>query len=168
MKRATLLAIALAFVPLIAHAGTTGSLTGTVVDEASRAPIENAGMSAISPTGIVQTKTDAKGNFAFVSLAPDVYVVGVSIAGYNPISVSNVTVFADQSKVLHLLGERALSRIVMVHHHDVGSLVKSGTTSNVYAYGAGSEYPVNPSFATEWFLRVTPGITFGSGPAVTQ
>ncbi|HTX59545.1 MAG TPA: carboxypeptidase-like regulatory domain-containing protein, partial [Verrucomicrobiae bacterium] len=60
-------------VPSLARAGTTGGLSGTVVDGQSKAPIAGAKVTVASASQIASETTDASGHFAFVSLEPDEY-----------------------------------------------------------------------------------------------
>ncbi|MGA8099676.1 MAG: carboxypeptidase regulatory-like domain-containing protein, partial [Candidatus Cybelea sp.] len=54
-----------------AIAGTTGSITGTVVAASGGAPIAGALISATSPSQVATEATDASGRFSLLSLAPD-------------------------------------------------------------------------------------------------
>ena len=80
----SLVAIAL-FVAMICQgtgvlAGTTGGLSGTVLDD-KNAPVVGASVTAASPTGLASTTTDANGKFSFLALSPDTYVVSVEKEG---------------------------------------------------------------------------------------
>src|SRR5579864_3070281 len=84
-------------------AGTTGGLSGTVVDATSSKPITGAHISVASPSQAATATTDATGRFSFVSLAPDTYTVSVAAtATYDTATVSGVTVQADQELTLSL------------------------------------------------------------------
>ncbi len=113
-------------------AGTTGSLTGTVIDQATKAPIAGAKVTAASPSQSATLTTDANGHYAFISLAPDTYTVSVEKTGREPFSISGVTVQADQSQVEQLATTAALTTIGRVTARSSGSLVRSGVTSDVY------------------------------------
>ena len=52
-------------------AGTTGQISGTVVDPQSNQPISGARVTAVSPSQSATTTSDATGRFSFISLAPD-------------------------------------------------------------------------------------------------
>jgi hypothetical protein len=76
-------------------AGTTGALSGTLVEVDAHNPIANAKVTATSPSETVTTTTDGGGHFAFVSLAPDSYTVSAERPGYESASITGVNVFAD-------------------------------------------------------------------------
>ncbi|MFZ1017931.1 MAG: carboxypeptidase regulatory-like domain-containing protein, partial [Candidatus Cybelea sp.] len=52
-----------------AQAGTTGTITGTVSDSSTRAPIAGAEVTASSPSQVAHVTSDASGRFTFLSLA---------------------------------------------------------------------------------------------------
>ncbi len=134
MKRFTAgLFIALLCATFTGRAGTTGSLTGRVTDSATGAPIAGAAIQAVSPSQVATVTSDAKGAYSFISLRPDTYSVSVQHAGYLPISEPGQTIFADQSSTLNFAMRTALKTIALTHSVGAGSLVRSGTTSDVYS-----------------------------------
>jgi hypothetical protein len=149
----------------MAQAGKTGTLTGTVVNEAG-APVAGASVVAISATSRERTTTDAHGLFAFVSLTPDIYTIVAVASGYTPTVLAQVSVTADQSQAFVLIAHPAL-KIVSIRDYHPFPLVRT-ISSDVYGYRANSQFPVPPSNATIWLLRLTPGVTFGPGTASTQ
>ncbi len=118
-----------------ALAGTTGNISGTVSDE-SGAPVSGVVVNAVSAAQTTQATTDARGTFSFLNLAPDTYTLAVEKQGYNPISYSGVTVFADQTLTLSFKLTKALQTIARVSARAAGNLVKPGTTSDVYSVNA--------------------------------
>src|SRR6516162_793528 len=99
----SLLAVALSFgVSSYALAGTTGTLRGSVIDARSHAPIAGVRVIAESPSQIARTTTDAAGQFRFISLVPETYVVRAERAGYDPVAQTGVSVFADQTLTLSI------------------------------------------------------------------
>jgi len=118
-----------------ALAGTTGGLSGVVTSD-SGAPVSGAQVTVTSPSQHATQTTDASGHFSFVSLAPDTYVVSALKEGYAPATLAGVTVFADQSQTLEVHMTRALKTIATVRSQAQGSLVRAGTTTDVYAVNA--------------------------------
>ncbi len=116
-------------------AGTTGSLTGTVLDASSQA-VASAKVTATSPSQTVTATTDGGGHFTFASLAPDTYTVSVEKQGYDPIAQAGVNVFADQQQTLSLATRKTLREIGRVTSRAVTDLVKPGTTADVYSVNA--------------------------------
>ncbi len=89
-----------------AIAGTTGSLTGTVVDAATKAPIAGANVTATSPSQVARVTTDSAGRFTFISLAPDTYTIQAEHAGFEILSIAGISVFADQSQTIPIALQR--------------------------------------------------------------
>ncbi|HUA07776.1 MAG TPA: TonB-dependent receptor [Candidatus Acidoferrales bacterium] len=127
----------LAVVP--ARAGTTGSLSGVVVDGQGGAPIADAKIAVSSPSASAQTTTDARGRFAFVSLAPDEYTIVVEKDGYQTVSIAGNAVFADAAQVVTIQLNKQLKTIASVTSRSVGSLVRSGTTADLYSVNAAQQ-----------------------------
>ncbi|MBV8332817.1 MAG: TonB-dependent receptor, partial [Candidatus Eremiobacteraeota bacterium] len=136
MKRrffAGVFAMALA-APGIAHAGTTGRITGTVRSTGG-APIAGATVTISSPSQTSAAQTDARGSFAFISVPPDTYSVTVTKSGFEPVSGIAV-VQADQTIALLPVLRESLKTIASVKSAGSGSLVRPGTTYDVYSVNA--------------------------------
>jgi Carboxypeptidase regulatory-like domain/TonB dependent receptor/TonB-dependent Receptor Plug Domain len=128
-----LVVLALVAMPAGARAGTTGTLRGRVVDSATQAPIAGAVVIAASPSQTAQSVSDGSGSFSFISLQPDTYTVSASKAGYDPQSQAGLAVVADQSATVTLLLQKTLKTIARTTSRSSQSLVRSGTTSDVYS-----------------------------------
>jgi len=122
-----------------ASAGTTGGLHGRVTDAATGAPIAGATVSASSPSQLETVKTDQSGVFVFISLSPDTYTITVSKDGYDTASLPGTTVVADQSRNVTVTIEKALKTLATVRTSASTSLVRPGTTSDVYSINAASQ-----------------------------
>ncbi len=120
-------------------AGTTGRINGTVLDAASGTPIAGAKVTAISPSQSAGATTDASGRYTFVSLIPDEYTVSAQQTGYDTASVSNIAVFADASQVVTISMHRTLKTIANVTSRSAASLVRPGTTADVYSVNAAQQ-----------------------------
>jgi len=131
-----LLCVVLTCVPLRGIAGTTGGLAGRVTDAASGAPIAGVRVTATSPSQAASGDTDSSGNFRFLSLAPDTYTLSAEHSGYDPSSLSGVTVIADQTQTLSLTLAKTLRTIGKVSARSSADLVKPGATSDVYSVNA--------------------------------
>ena len=114
-------------------AGTTGAITGTVVEKPANAPIASAKVTASSPSQTATTVTDASGHFGFLSLAPDSYTISIEKTGFESFSEAGVTVQSDQNASLTLSTTRALRTIGRTAARSSGSLVRGGVTSDVYS-----------------------------------
>lgn len=126
-----------------ALAGTTGGLTGTVVDASTGAPVAGAAVTASSPSQVANATTDAAGHFGFLTLAPDTYTVSVSKAGYQSVSTPGQIVFADTVQTVTVRLGKALKTIAHVTSQAVGALVKGGTTADVYSINSTTQGTVS-------------------------
>ncbi|MGZ3496119.1 MAG: TonB-dependent receptor domain-containing protein [Vulcanimicrobiaceae bacterium] len=126
----------------LAVAGTTGAINGTVTDE-SKAPIAGAKVTAKSPSETVTVATDAGGHYAFVSLAPDEYSINVEKSGYDTLSLTGVAVFADATQVVPVTLRKSLKTIANVTSRSSASLVRPGTTADVYSVNAEQQARTN-------------------------
>ena len=119
-----------------ALAGTTGGLTGSVVDATSSAPIAGAVVTVSSPSQTASVTTDASGRFGFLTLAPDTYTVSVTKDQFQPTSDTGQIVFADTVQTVTIRMQKTLTTIAHVTSTGSGALVKSGTTADVYSVNA--------------------------------
>jgi hypothetical protein len=133
---AALLSVALA---LPGRAGTTGGISGIVLEFGTTTPLAGVAVSATSPSQSASTTTDARGHFAFVSLAPDEYTISLKKPGYSPASFAGVAVFADAQQTLTLSMRIALKTIANVTSRSASSLVRPGTTADLYSVNAAQQ-----------------------------
>jgi hypothetical protein len=117
-------------------AGTTGSLSGTVTDTSTHAPIAGAKVTVTSPSQNASVVTDGSGRFNFLALAPDTYTVTVTEPGYDTSTVSGTTVIADSNRTLGVSASKTLQTIGKVTSRASTDLVKPGTTADVYSINA--------------------------------
>ncbi len=147
MVRRSLRHLATALILLVAFvcqetwglAATTGGLTGTVLDAETLAPIAGVQVIATSPSQSATVTTDAAGHFGFLTLGPDTYTVTASKAGYQSVSVPGQVVFADTVQTVSVRMLKALRTIAHVTSAAAGSLVKSGTTADLYSVNAATQ-----------------------------
>jgi hypothetical protein len=120
-----------------ALAGTTGGLSGVISDAKTGAPIADAKVTVSSPSQTATTTADSGGHYVFLALAPDTYVLSVVKDQYASTSQAGVTVFADAQSQFNLRLEK-LQTIARVTSRAMGSLVKSGVTTDTYNVNATS------------------------------
>jgi hypothetical protein len=121
-------------------AGTTGGITGTVVDPSSSQPVAGARVTAASPSQSATTTSDGAGRFSFVSLAPDTYTItAAATATRDEASVSGITVIADSSQTVSIGQPTKLKVIGAVTSRANAALVKPGTTADVYSISAAQQ-----------------------------
>lgn len=122
--------------PLFSLAGTTGGITGRVLDSQSRAAVAGVTVTASAPSATATSITDATGTYRFLTLGPDTYTLQFSKAGYDDLSQAGVTVLADQVQTVNVTLVATLRTIARVTSRSIGNLVKPGTTSDVYSVDA--------------------------------
>jgi hypothetical protein len=122
-----------------AHAGTTGTLRGRTLDVTSAAPIAGVKVTVASPSQTESVISDASGFFSFISLSPDTYTVTGSKDGYDIATLQGVTVISDQSRSVTLSLQLKVRTLATVTSRASGSLVKPGTTSDVYSINASAQ-----------------------------
>jgi outer membrane receptor protein involved in Fe transport len=133
------LALAIGSEPLAALSGTTGGVTGRIVDSTTNAPVANVTVTAISPSQASTTTTDASGTYRFLSLAPDTYTISFQKDGYTPVSEPGLSIFADQVQTLNAALTPSLKTIAQVRSRSATDVVKPGTTSDVYSVNAAGQ-----------------------------
>ncbi len=152
-----------------AWAGSTGTLSGAVSDAAAGAPVSGAKVTAVSPSQSATATTDAGGHFVFLSLAPDTYSIAVEAAGYQTLSTSGVTIYADQTQNLPLGIRKALRTIGSVTSRSAQQLVRPGAVADSYSVNAATQARItglngggslNQAFSA---LAATPGVYVPSG-----
>ncbi len=128
-----------ALLPLRTPAGTTGGITGRVVDLRSHAPLAGVSVTASAPSQSARSITDTSGTFRFLSLSPDTYTLSFTKEGYDPVTQPGLTVVSDQVQTYNASMVKALRTIARVTAQSAASLVKPGTTSDVYSVNAAGQ-----------------------------
>jgi hypothetical protein len=125
----TLSAIA---VPQAALAGTTGTITGTVTDAQTGAPLANVHVTAASPSQTESATTNGAGFYSLQTLTPDTYTVSFQAPGYNPSSEPGITAQQDFVYRLDVKLTKEIKTIAKVTSRAAGNLVKPYTGTDVY------------------------------------
>ncbi len=116
MKRYLVLLSLWVFLPIQAFAGTTGKLSGTVMDADSGQPLPGANVVLQGNLRLGAT-TDPDGRYFILNVPPGVFEVEASMVGYGTITKTEVRVKIDQTSTVNFdLREEALqaSEIVVV------------------------------------------------------
>ena len=82
--------------PLRAAEATTGTIVGVLT--ANGTPVADAKLTVASPSGVYRTRSDARGHFSVLGVAPDVYTVSVQATGYQPVKQNGVVVLPGQTQ----------------------------------------------------------------------
>ncbi|MBC5805407.1 MAG: TonB-dependent receptor domain-containing protein [Candidatus Eremiobacter antarcticus] len=117
----------------VAMAGTTGGISGRVLDSATRAPVAGVKVTAVAPSESATSLTDASGSYSFVSLGPDTYTLTASKDGYDVTVQHGVTVLADQTQTVTISVTKSPTVIGRINVVGTTGLLKPGTTSDIYS-----------------------------------
>ncbi|MFZ4620641.1 MAG: TonB-dependent receptor [Bacteroidota bacterium] len=82
-------------------AGTTGKLSGTVQDNASKEPLTGATVQIVGT--MLGAAVDISGSFVILNIPPGTYSVRVSLLGYEPKLTSGVKIVVDQTTTLPIV-----------------------------------------------------------------
>ncbi len=115
-----------------AFAGTTGTITGTVRDAESGAPVANVRVTATAPSGSRSTATNSTGFYSLQALIPDTYTVAFQASGYTAGSQAGVTVQQDLTSKIDMKITKTLKEIGRVTTRSAGNLVKPYEGTDVY------------------------------------
>jgi Carboxypeptidase regulatory-like domain/TonB-dependent Receptor Plug Domain len=124
------------FFPAATRAGTTGTLSVTVVDS-NGVPVSGARVSAASPSQTAMGTTNAHGFLSLIDLSPDTYVVSVTKDGFIPIASPGLTVIADQTVAIDVTlraSPKVLGPPIRVSAQI--ATVNGSVTSDVYSVNA--------------------------------
>jgi hypothetical protein len=155
--------------PLPAIAGTTGTISGTITDSTTGAPVSNASVSGTSPSGSLTTTTDSKGFYVLQNLTPDTYTVSVTATNYASESIPGVIVQQDLASVQNFKLSATLTTIAHVATRSSSNLVKPDTTSDTYTVSGAQLNAIsggNDTHKTLYqYIAAIPGITGSGFPA---
>lgn len=123
-----LLPIALPFQHAVAAELTTGAILGTV-SATTHAPVANARIWALAPSGRYTGTTDASGHFTILGVAPDTYTVTVEAKGFES-ATATVTVLPGGHERMAVVLLAKLKEIARVEIK--GEAFAVGNTSDVF------------------------------------
>jgi Carboxypeptidase regulatory-like domain/TonB-dependent Receptor Plug Domain len=115
-----------------AGAATTGTISGTVTDAATKKPVAGATVTAAAPSGRGSATTDAAGFYNVYNLPPDTYSVTIVKNGYRAIMVNGITVVQDQVARVDQPLSKTLQTIGGTSTRGASNLVQPNQTADVY------------------------------------
>jgi outer membrane receptor protein involved in Fe transport len=128
----SLLSLLIILLSGLAIAGTTGKISGKVIDAATGEPLIGANVLIIGTT--LGAATDFDGNYFIINIPPGRYEVKASIIGYNSVTNQNIQVSVDQTTKLNFnLGEEAveMADVVVVATRPIVQKDLTSTQANV-------------------------------------
>lgn len=158
---------AIMLLPTLATAQqTTGTISGTVTDATSGAPVAGVRVTASSLSQTQTTTTDTRGFYALQTLTPDTYTVSFQGSGYQNTSVPGITVQQALTSTLNQQLSKQLTQIANVTARSTSNLVQPNITSDEYTV-TGEQMNAaslgNDMHKTLYqYIQVVPGITASS------
>jgi Carboxypeptidase regulatory-like domain len=118
----------LAFAPAGAAELVTGAIFGGVSTTAG-APIANARVSALAPSGRYVATTDAKGRFTILGVAPDTYTITVEANDFQPSGSTIVVLPGEHQQLTFVLHDKLKEIAVVETRREAFTL---GSTSDIF------------------------------------
>jgi len=158
--------------PVRAQAQGTGSLTGTVVDSSTKAPVADVVVTATSPAlqGEQVSVTDSTGTYRIPQLPPGKYTLRFEKESYKPFSRGEITLDADRTLRLNveLLPESLKGEEVVVVGKapviDVGSTQTGLTITSTFS----QQIPISPASASNGGTRSFQGLALAAPQVQTD
>lgn len=139
-------------------AGTTGKISGKVLDATTGEPLIGANVLIIGTT--LGAATDFEGNYFIINIPPGRYEVRASLVGYNSITNQNIQVSVDQTtKLSFVLSEEAveMADVVVVATRPIVQKDLTSTQSNV----SGEDIAMLPLEDIESVINLQAGVIDG-------
>lgn len=139
-------------------AGTTGKISGKILDGATNEPLIGANIIIVGTT--LGAASDIDGNYFIINIPPGKYQLKASIIGYTPVVVQNIVVSVDQTTKLDFkLNEQAvqLENIVV---SATKPIIQKDLTSTVSAV-SGEEISMLPLEDVQSVVNLQAGVVNG-------
>ncbi|MBM4170984.1 MAG: TonB-dependent receptor [Ignavibacteria bacterium] len=165
MRKFLLLTIlTLLFASLNFAAGTTGKISGTIIDSQTKEPL--IGVNVILMGTNLGASTDVDGYYVILNVPPGTYSVKASYIGYSPSTITNVRVNIDQTTNLDVaLTEQAIlaGEVIVIAQQPIVQKDVSSSRINLSA----EEFENLPVATIQSVLNLQAGIlATASGPAI--
>ncbi len=131
MRRLAFVATCVCIPLFAAYSGTTGKISGKVLDAQTKEPLPSVNVVVVGTT--LGGASDIDGEYFILNIPPGTYQVKASAVGYSPLVVSNLRVTADQTTRVQLtlqpqsveLGEVVVAATRPIVQKDLTSTVAS-------------------------------------------
>jgi Carboxypeptidase regulatory-like domain len=157
-----LFALTVIFVSGFVHAGAAEATTGTVVGvvTAGGAAVANASLTLASPSGMYGARSDARGRFSVLGVAPDVYAVSVQAAGYQPVKQNGVVVLPGQTQYVAFRLVPTLTTIASVR--STSRAFATGSTSDSFTVSGAQARAISPPVSSSGLSTYIAGTVQGA------
>jgi outer membrane cobalamin receptor len=151
-------------VPSTTAPATTGSIAGVITD-AQGHPISGTEIVIAGPTS-ARMSSNATGAYAFSSLAPGLYRISITKAGFTPVSQDNVIVIAGSATTASVqLTAAEFSSIREIGRVSVSTGARNGINTSTAAVAtiSGSSFIDQGQLTVNRTLDQLPGVSIGVG-----
>ena len=139
-------------------AGTTGKISGKIIDASNGEPLIGANVIIMGTT--LGAATDFDGNFFIINIPPGKYEVKASIIGYNAVLIQNVKVSVDQTTKLNFeLQEEAVEMgdVIVIATRPIVQKDLTSTQSNI----SGEDIAMLPLETVQSVVNLQAGVIDG-------
>jgi Carboxypeptidase regulatory-like domain len=144
--------------PAGAAEATTGTLVGTVTTNG--APVANASATLASPSGTYSARSDARGRFSVLGIAPDVYSVSVQASGYQPARQNGIVVLPGQTQYIAFRLVPALQTIANLK--STSRAFTTGSTSDSFTVSGAQATALSPPVSSSGLATYIGGTVQGA------
>lgn len=127
----------------VSIAGTTGTISGTVVESVSHHPVAGVLVTASAPSGSYNATTDQRGFYVIPGMYSDTYTLTFQGKGFEPVSLAGVSVFADQTTTQNASLSKTLREIGNVTARSASGAFQPGRTTDTYNISAQQIQQIN-------------------------
>ena len=153
-----------AFIARPAVAGTTGKITGIIVDKKTHEPLAGANVQIEGSS--LGAASDADGYFVIVNVPVGTYVVSASMLGYRTVRKKKVAISSDFTTTVNFqLSPSVLESEESIEVVAQKPMVRRDQTASVAAY-AGDEIRKMPVETYQDVLKLQAGVTTGADGAL--
>ncbi len=153
-----------AFIANLAIAGTTGKITGIIMDKATHEPLAGANIQIVGSS--LGAASDADGYYVIVNVPVGMHVLTASMLGYRSIRKKDVNVASDFTTTVNFgLKPKVLESDETIEVVAQKPMIRRDQTASVVAY-AGDEIRKMPLETYRDVLKLQAGVTTGSDGAL--
>ena len=160
MKSSTAFFLLIFFCGSVLYAGTTGKISGKLIDKTTQEPL--IGANVVLKGTSMGASSDIDGNYMILNVPPGVYSLSISIVGYRKVQVDNVRVSIDLTTTLDFVMEPEAVEVEAVIVSAEKPLVTKDMTSSLSTVTADQIKSI-PVDNVQQVLRLNAGIVMTAG-----
>lgn len=156
--KAILIILIQLFLNNILLAGTTGKISGKVIDVKTNEPL--IGITVVIVTTSMGASTDADGNYFILNIPPGVYQLKATGIGYSAVAIKDVRVSVDQTTKIDIkMGEQAieLENVIVIAKRPIVQKDLTSTESRI----SGDQISMLPLEDVQSIINLQAGVVDG-------